>query len=195
MTTSAEVASFRRQTDEDLIAACLHGEEAAWDVLVTRYAPLVYTIIEDSDLDLSISAAIFHNVWLSFLRQLDEYGSQDSVATWLASITRQEIGKMTDESDPEEETGDSIPANGSSFDEPPSPVSDIAARYDRYEITRQAMHSLDDQSRTLLNLLYRNSNDLTDQEIAERLDIPVEDIAKLRISGFEKLRQKISDFT
>src|SRR5947209_4607761 len=31
-------------TDDELLAACVRGEQAAWDVLVERYAALIYSI-------------------------------------------------------------------------------------------------------------------------------------------------------
>ena len=35
---------YRDASDSRLIAACLKGEEAAWDTLIDRYAALIFSV-------------------------------------------------------------------------------------------------------------------------------------------------------
>jgi hypothetical protein len=38
------VADLKEASDEDLLAACLRGEADGWEVLLDRYAALIYSI-------------------------------------------------------------------------------------------------------------------------------------------------------
>ena len=52
------------RTDESLVAACLEGEQAAWNALVARYKNLVYSVPVRYGLSPEDSADIFQSVWL-----------------------------------------------------------------------------------------------------------------------------------
>jgi DNA-directed RNA polymerase specialized sigma24 family protein len=54
---------------------------------------------------------------------------------------------------------------------------------------------LDAQSQQLLTMLYGEPTIPSYEEIAAKLNIPVDDVEHLRVSGLKKLRQTIKDFT
>jgi DNA-directed RNA polymerase specialized sigma24 family protein len=102
----------------DLVARAAAGDKQAWDALVERYAPLVWSICRRHRLSDADVADISRNVWLQLAGQLggirdpaappgwpaDWLGGwqadrqagweADRLADWLAATTRRECGKV-----------------------------------------------------------------------------------------------------
>ena len=51
------------RSDSELVAACRRGDEDAWQVLVTRYQRLIYTIPIRAGLDAETAAEVFQFVF------------------------------------------------------------------------------------------------------------------------------------
>jgi DNA-directed RNA polymerase specialized sigma24 family protein len=82
----------------DLVTRAAADDEQAWDALVERYAPLVWSICRRHRLSDADVGDIGRNVWLQLAGQLGEIRDPVAhpgwLAGWLAATTRRECGKF-----------------------------------------------------------------------------------------------------
>ena len=88
----------RRMHDDpvvtDLMTRARNGEQQAWDALVDRYAPLIWSIcrryrLADADAD-----DVGQSVWLQLVDQLDRIRDPAALPGWLATTTRRECSRV-----------------------------------------------------------------------------------------------------
>jgi RNA polymerase sigma factor (sigma-70 family) len=77
----------------DLVTRARNGDKQAWDALVKRYAPLVWSICRGHRLG-GADADVFQVVWLRLVDQLAAIRDPAALAGWLATTTRQECGRI-----------------------------------------------------------------------------------------------------
>ena len=78
----------------DLVARARNGDKQAWDALVERYAPLVWSICRQHRLDGADAADVGQNVWLKLVEQLDRIRDPAALPGWLATTTRRECWRV-----------------------------------------------------------------------------------------------------
>jgi RNA polymerase sigma factor (sigma-70 family) len=78
----------------DLVARARKGDGRAWDALVERYAPLIWSICRKYRLDDADAADVGQSVWLHLLDQLDRVRDPDALPGWLATTTRRECVRV-----------------------------------------------------------------------------------------------------
>jgi DNA-directed RNA polymerase specialized sigma24 family protein len=82
----------------DLVTRAAAGDKQAWDALVERYAPLVWSICRRHRLSDADVGDISRNVWLQLAGQLggirDPAAPPGWLAGWLAATTWRECGKV-----------------------------------------------------------------------------------------------------
>jgi len=81
-------------SDTDLVTRAANGDQGAWDVLVDRYAPLIWSICREHSLSDADARTIGQAVWLQLISQLGNHRQPATLAGWLATTTRQECGKV-----------------------------------------------------------------------------------------------------
>src|SRR6185312_5724753 len=77
-----------------LPARAAAGDQGAWDEIVERYAPMVWSIctrfpLSDRDLE-----DVAQNVWLQLVEQLGKPPEPAALAGWLAAATRRECRRV-----------------------------------------------------------------------------------------------------
>ena len=72
----------------DLVTRARKGDKQAWDALVERYAPLIWSICRSHRLADADDAV--QNVWLRLVDQLDTVRDPAALPGWLATTTRRE---------------------------------------------------------------------------------------------------------
>jgi RNA polymerase sigma factor (sigma-70 family) len=78
----------------DLVARARNGDKRAWDDLVERYAPLVWSICRRHQLSDADAGDVQQSVWLQLVSQLDKIRDPVAPAGWLAATTRRECGRV-----------------------------------------------------------------------------------------------------
>ncbi len=78
----------------DLVACARNGDKRAWDDLVKRYAPLVWSICRRHHLSDADAGDVQQSVWLQLVSQLDKIRDPVALAGWLAVTTRRECGRV-----------------------------------------------------------------------------------------------------
>ena len=77
----------------DLVTRAANGDKQAWDALVERYAPLIWSICRRHQLGEADADNIGQAVWLQLVSHLDRIRNPAALAGWLAATTRRECVK------------------------------------------------------------------------------------------------------
>ena len=78
----------------DLAARARNGDKQAWDALVDRYAPLIWSICRRHQLGGADAGDVGQTAWLQLMDQLDAVRDPASLGGWLATTTRRECGRV-----------------------------------------------------------------------------------------------------
>jgi RNA polymerase sigma factor (sigma-70 family) len=78
----------------DLVTRARTGDKQAWDALVERYVPLVWSICRRYRLSPADAQDAGQNVWLQLVGQLDNLRDPAALPGWLAATTRHECGRV-----------------------------------------------------------------------------------------------------
>ena len=100
-----ENAAFTSRVDEaargrsdptvtDLVTRAGSGDKQAWDALVERYAPLIWSICRRHALGGADTEDVAQNVWLTLVNQLGTLRDPAALPGWLATTTRRECGRV-----------------------------------------------------------------------------------------------------
>ena len=76
-----------------LVTRAVNGDQRAWDVLVERYAPLIWSICRRYQLDGTDADDVGQTVWLQLADHLGEFRQPAALAGWLATTTRRECAR------------------------------------------------------------------------------------------------------
>ena len=77
----------------DLVTRARNGDRRAWDALVERYAPLIWSICRRHSLDGADADDVGQSVWLQLVDQLDKVRDPAALPGWLATTTRRECAR------------------------------------------------------------------------------------------------------
>ena len=77
-------------TVSDLVARAKDGDRQAWNALVERYAPLIWSICRRHRLGRSDADDVGQSVWLRLVDQLDRVRDPAALPGWLATTARRE---------------------------------------------------------------------------------------------------------
>jgi RNA polymerase sigma factor (sigma-70 family) len=74
----------------DLVTCARNGEKQAWDALIDRYAPLIWSICRRHGLDRVDTEDVGQAVWLYLVAHLDNLHEPAALPGWLATTARRE---------------------------------------------------------------------------------------------------------
>jgi len=177
---SADQPAAPPDTIETLIHRCLQGDERAWATIVSQHWRRVFNVAykfvgrHDEAEDLT------QEIFLKIFKSLDTFDRRANFQTWLVSVSRnlcidhyRSVRKERETIDRDVDAASLSPA---SADE--SPIAALEQR-DRVTLLRQALARLPDTLRSAV--VMRDIQELSYQEIANRLDLP-EGTVKSRIN-------------
>ena len=78
----------------DLVGRARAGNMQAWDALVERYAPLIWSICRKYRLGPADAEDVGQSVWLRLVAQLDKIREPAALPGWLATTTRRECVRV-----------------------------------------------------------------------------------------------------
>lgn len=190
--------TFSSLADAELVAACLSGDEHAWDALIDRYQNLIYSIPRRMGIPEADSQDIFQTVCLLLLNHLQEVREIDRLAGWLALTTRREAWRFqrrrasgpTLSSEIEEQAWriDNATSVGPEASAPATPDAITIAALDEH-LVRQGMGQLAERCRNLLTLLYCTDPPTNYADAARVLKMPLGSIGPQRARCLERLRK------
>ena len=170
----------------DLVARAKGGDKRAWDDLVERYAPLVWSICHRYQLKSADAEDVHQTVWLLLVSQLNKIRDPVALPGWLATTTRRECvrvlraarGPHADGSGPDVET---IPDQQAEMADQELLVAE------RHAALREALARLSPCCQRLIGKLIEDPP-LTYAQISASLSIPVGSIGPLRGRCLDRLR-------
>ena len=170
----------------DLVTRARHGDQQAWDDLVERYAPLVWSVSRRYQLGRPDAEDVHQTVWLQLISRLDTIRDPVALPGWLATTTRRECvrvlraarGSHAAEYVPDAET---IPDQQAGTAEQELLVAE------RHAALREALARLPPGWQRLIGKLIEDPP-LTYAQISAALNIPVGSIGPLRGRCLDELR-------
>jgi RNA polymerase sigma factor (sigma-70 family) len=169
-----------------LVARAGQGEQSAWDEIVERFAPLVWSICRRFRLSEVDAHDVGQNVWLRLVEYLPSLREPAALPGWLATTTRREcirvqrVSWQNDKQLAQEEFD--LPA-----DEETTQVDRWIIAHERDSALRTAFAELGERCQRLLALLMRDPPPPY-ASISADLSIPVGSIGPSRARCLDQLR-------
>jgi RNA polymerase sigma factor (sigma-70 family) len=170
-----------------LVTRARNGERQAWDALVERYAPLIWSICRRHRLEAADAADAAQSAWLKLVDQLDNLRDPAALPAWLATTTRRECGRILRTARQPCDAGYALAA-GTIPDDHAQPAEQDLLAAERHAALREAFGQLPPGCQQLLALLIHDPA-LSYAEISARLGIPVGSIGPSRRRCLDKLRR------
>jgi len=76
-----------------LVTRAQNGDQQAWDALIERYAPLVWSICHRYQLGNADAQDVSQNVWMRLVHHLGSLRDPAAIPGWLATTTQRECGR------------------------------------------------------------------------------------------------------
>jgi RNA polymerase sigma factor (sigma-70 family) len=170
-----------------LVTRARNGDRRAWDALVDRYAPLIWSICRKYQLDAADAQDAAQNVCLKLADHLGSLRDPAALPGWLATTTRRECGRIACAARRPGDVGRVLAAATIPGDHAPAAEQDLLAA-ERHAALREAFGQLPPSCQQLLTLLIHDPA-LPYAQISARLGIPVGSIGPSRRRCLDKLRR------
>jgi RNA polymerase sigma factor (sigma-70 family) len=171
----------------DLVTRARNGDKRAWDALVERYAPLVWSICRRHRLSAAEAGDVGQTVWLRLVDELAAVRDQAALPGWLVTATLRECGRVLRAAGSQQAAGHMLDA----LDIPGGPADLVEHELqlaERNAALREAFMHLPPGYRQLIAVLIENPP-APDTEIGARLGIPAESVGPDRGRCLEQLRR------
>lgn len=169
-----------------LVRACLDGNSAAWETLVDRYSRLVYSIPLRLGLSATDADDVFQNVFLLLYRNLGQIRDQQRVVSWIITTTYRESWRLG-----KQRAGAATAELDERLPDRETPPDATVLRWEREQLVRQGMATLDERCRQLLTALFLTAAPPAYDELAGQLRMPVGSIGPTRARCFKKLERAL----
>ena len=170
-----------------LVARARNGERQAWDALVERYAPLIWSICRRYRLEAADAEDAAQNVWLKLVDQLDSLRDPAALPAWLATTARRECGRILRTARRPRDAGHALAAGVTPDNHAQAAEQDLLAA-ERHAALREAFGQLPRGCQQLLVPLIEDPA-LSYAEISASLGVPVGSIGPSRRRCLDKLRR------
>ena len=170
-----------------LVTRAVNGDQPAWDALVERYAPLIWSICRRYQLGGADADDVGQAVWLQLLDHLGELREPAAVAGWLATTARRECARARREAREPQAAGHVLDAESISDTQTPTAEQELLAA-ERDAALREAFTRLPCCCQQLIVLL-TGDQPLSHAQISAQLGIPVGSIGPHRSRCLGKLRR------
>lgn len=174
-----------------LVMRARDGDKSAWDEIVERYAPLVWSICRRFRLDPSTAADVGQSVWLRLVEQLPALRDPAALPGWLATTTRRECLHVLQASQRRKRFERSITPDVVRLADIPTDATVIEEELlaaERNVALRLGFAQLPSRCQRLLALLLADPP-VPYVEISARLGVPVGSIGPIRARCLDKLRR------
>jgi RNA polymerase sigma factor (sigma-70 family) len=170
-----------------LVARVCDGDQGAWDELIDRYSPLVWSICQRFQLSRQDIDDVGQSVWLLLVENIGSLREAAALPGWLATTTRREalrVLRVTQRHDHAD-----LPPDGQMPVDPGSAtIEEDLIVAERNAALRAAFAELQQACHDLLSLLLADPP-LTYADISARLNIPVGSIGPTRGRCLGQLRR------
>ena len=170
----------------DLVTRARNGDKQAWDALVERYAPLIWSICRRHGLGRADTEEVGQAVWLHLVGHLGNLHEPAALPGWLATTTRRECLRVLRAGRPLA-AGHVLDAGTLPDDQAVAAEQELLAA-ERQAALREAFLDLPPYGQRLIALLLEDPP-VPYAEISARLGIPVGSIGPNRRRYLDKMRR------
>jgi len=174
-------------TVRDLVARARSGDKQAWNALIERYAPLIWSICRKHRLGRADADDVGQSVWLRLVDQLDRVRDPAALPGWIATTTRRECLRILRAAQGPYAT--MYPTDFESLPDRQNRMADhelLAA--ERHAALREAFTHLPADGQQLISMLIADPP-VPYAEISAQLGIPVGSIGPNRSRYLGKMRR------
>jgi RNA polymerase sigma factor (sigma-70 family) len=176
-------------TNTQLVAACLSGDERAWNALLDRYKNLIYSIPMRYGMPHQDAADIFQAVCLDLFNELPRLRDAEALQGWLIRVTTNKCYHWKRKQMAQDGTVDEEHlANVSGADPIPA---DAMAELEREQIVRESIAALPDRCREMIELLFFEHPPVPYNEVARRLRLAKGSIGFIRGRCLQRLKKNL----
>ncbi len=169
-----------------LVTRAANGDQRAWDALVGRYAPLIWSICRRYQLGGVDADDVGQAVWLQLLDHLGELREPDALAGWLATTTHRECARARRAAREPQAAGHVLDTESIPDAQTPTAEQELLAA-ERDAALREAFNRLPRCCQQLIALL-TGDQPLSHAQISAQLGIPAGSIGPRRGRCLGKLR-------
>jgi len=171
----------------DLVTGARNGDKQAWDALVERYAPLIWSICRRHRLGGADAEDVGQSVWLHLVHHLDTVRDPAALSGWLATTARRECLRVLRAAREPHAAwyvldAETIP------DERNGTAEQELLVAERHAALREAFTDLPPSGQQLIAILIQDPP-VPYAEISARLGIPVGSIGPIRARCLDKMRR------
>jgi RNA polymerase sigma factor (sigma-70 family) len=171
----------------DLVARARSGDRQAWDALVERYAPLIWSICRRHRLGQADADDVGQSVWLRLLDQLDRVREPAALPGWLSTTTRRECLRVLSAAQGPHATIYALDVESLPDQQAGTADQELLAA-ERHAALRAAFTQLPPNGQQLLALLTADPP-TPYADISAQLGIPVGSIGPTRSRYLDKIRR------
>jgi RNA polymerase sigma factor (sigma-70 family) len=175
-------------SDEALLDACLRGEQTAWDLLVDRYAALIYSVPLRFGFGEADAADVFQAVCVTLFENLGNIRAPKGLAAWIITTTSRQCIALARQRNRElarRASGDTPEL----LDPEPLPDEELLA-LERKQIVRVAISQLSSPCRELISTLFSDApRRATYDQVARDLDMSPNSLGPTRARCLARLRR------
>ena len=172
----------RLQSDAELIGRCRNGDTGAWDLLVSRYERLIYSVALRNGLSVEDAADVTQTTFVAFIDSLDRIHDSERLASWLMTVARRQSWRVRN-----------VSRQSVRVDWLPEPAEDQVADWNTLTAVHDALATLGGTCQEILMALYFEADEPSYADIAARLGRTIGGIGPLRGRCLAKLRVILSD--
>jgi len=170
-----------------LVARVRGGDKHAWDALVERYAPVIWSMCRQYRLGRADADDVGQSVWLRLVDHLDQIREPAALPGWLATTTRRECARLVRAARGPHAARYPLDAETIADEQAGAADQDLLAA-ERHAALRQAFADLPPDGQRLIALLIADPP-VPYLEISARLGIPVGSIGPTRRRYLDRMRR------
>jgi RNA polymerase sigma factor (sigma-70 family) len=177
-----------------IVGAASRGDQAAWNMLVARYQPMIRTIARSHRLNEADVEDVCQTVWLQLFRNIDTIIEPRAISGWLATTTKNTalaVLKGRDRTIPVDsvvlEDREARSWSRESGNQAVAPEDDLL-HADQRAAVRAGVRALSTRQLAVLGLLAADPP-VPYVEISRRLGVPIGSIGPTRARSIQRLRQ------
>jgi len=170
----------------DLVTRARNDDKQAWDALVERYAPLIWSICRRHRLSGADAEDVGQSVWLQLVDHLDKVRDPAALPGWLATTTRRECARVLRAACGPRAAGYQLDAETIPADQ--AEVAEQLLTAERHAALLEAVAYLSPRCQELIALLIQDPP-VPYATISAKLGIPIGSIGANRSRCLDRLRR------
>jgi RNA polymerase sigma factor (sigma-70 family) len=171
----------------DLVTRAATGDKHAWDALVERFSPLMWSICRQYRLADADAQDVGQKVWLQLVDQLGTIRDPAALPGWLVTVTRRQCLRVVGAAQRCVAAGYMTDVQNMAADQSGAAEDELLAA-ERHAALREALAALPPSGQQLIALLLQDPP-VSYAEVSVRLGIPIGSIGPTRRRYVDKLRR------